>query len=190
MPTDTDSSPSGLTFTGRLPLAWRELSALPDEAELQHLEQANLTLLHTLFALDIHAGDHGDDPMALANATELKRLDFKVGLLLGLVGQLLAHQQAVPPEHLLTLTVRDLSWRAAAAPPVGASLRLELYCNLSYPQPLLLHAQVSEIVSLEGDDQLTAKFYPISTPMEEALERYIFLQHRRKIATRRGHRQR
>jgi hypothetical protein len=188
MSSDPESSTSSLSFTGRLPLAWRELSALPDEVELQHLEQANLTLLHTLFALDIHAGDHGDDPMALANASELKRLDFKVSLLLGLVGQLLAHQQAVPPEHALTLTVDDLSWRATTAPSVGIPLRLELYCNLSYPRPLILHAQASEIVPLEGDHQIKAVFGPIGAPMHEALERYIFLQHRRSIASRRSHR--
>jgi hypothetical protein len=53
-----------------------------------------------------------------------------------------------------------------------------------------LHAQASEIASLEGEDQLRAMFYPTSAPMEEALERYIFLQHRRNIASRRSHRQR
>ncbi len=190
MPTIADSSSPGLTFTSRLPLAWRELPALPDEAELQHLEQANLTVLHTLFALDIHAGDHGDDPMALANATELKRLDFKVSLLLGLVGQLLAHQQALPPERSLALTVRDLSWHVATPPPLGALLRLELYCNLSYPRPLILHTQVSEIVPHESDHQIKAAFYPISSPMNEALERYIFLQHRRNVANFRGNRPR
>ena len=190
MTSPPEPSTSGLIFTGYLPLAWRELPAPPDETELQHLEQANLNVLHTLFALDIHAGDHGDDPMALANATELKRLDFKVSLLLGLVGQLLAHQQAVPPEHLLTLTVHDLIWRAATAPSVGAPLRLELYCNLSYPRPLILHAQVSEIVPHEGDHQIKAAFYPISPPMNEALERYIFLQHRRNIANFRSNRPR
>ncbi|TVR65166.1 MAG: hypothetical protein EA420_03735 [Candidatus Competibacteraceae bacterium] len=182
MSSDPESSASNLAFTGRLPLTWRELPALPDAAELQHLEQANLNLLHTLFALDIHAGDHSDDPLALTNATELKRLDFKVGLLLGLVGQLLAHQQAMPPEHPLALTADHLRWSAASAPPVGVPLRLELYCNLSYPQPLILHAQVDEMVSDEGEQQIKAHFYPMSPPMHEALERYIFLQHRRSIA--------
>ncbi len=190
MPGALESAPPGLTFTGRLPLAWRELPALPDETELQHLEQANLNVLHTLFALEIHAGDHGDDPTALANATELKRLDFKVSLLLGLVGQLLAYQQATPPEHPLTLTVCDLSWRVATSPPPGALLRLELYCNLSYPRPLILHARISDVVSIESDNQIKATFLAISAPLHEALERYIFLQHRRNIASHRSNRPR
>ncbi|MBK8750892.1 MAG: PilZ domain-containing protein [Candidatus Competibacteraceae bacterium] len=177
---------SSLTFTGCLPLAWRELPAPPDEVELRNIEQANLTVLHTLFALDIHAGDYSDDPSALTNASELKRLDFKVSLLLEMVGQLLARQQAIPPQHPLTLTVNDLSWQAAAAPPVGALLQLDLYCNLSYPRPLILYAQVADTVASEIDYPIKAAFYRPSTALQEALERYIFLQHRRFIANRRG----
>lgn len=178
----SDSSPSGLVFTGRLPLAWHELSALPDQIELGNLERANLTHLHTLFALDIHAGDSSDDPVTLANATELKRLDFKVGLLLELVGELYARQQAIPPEHSLTLTVTGLNWRAEIAPPPGCLLRLELYCNLSYPRPLVFHAQVVETISDSGGWQIRTRFQDPSESLQEALERYIFLQHRRAIA--------
>ncbi|MBL8246902.1 MAG: PilZ domain-containing protein [Candidatus Competibacter sp.] len=185
MPTLTEST-SSLTFAGRLPLTWREMSALPDDAELRNIEQSNLIVLHTLFALDIHAGDYSEDPSALTNATELKRLDFKVSLLLEMVGQLFARQQAIPPECALTLTVHDLSWQADAVPLVGALLRLDLYCNLSYPRPLILYAQVADIVSSEFDYQVRAAFYRPSTALQEALERYIFLQHRRFIAKRRG----
>jgi hypothetical protein len=177
---------SSLTFTGCLPLAWRELSMLPDDAELRNIEHSNLTVLHTLFALDIHSGDYSDDPSALTNATELKRLDFKVGLLLEMVGQLFARQQAIPPEHALTLTVNDLSWQTDAALPVGALLQLDLYCNLSYPRPLILHAQVVDSVSSSSNYQIKAPFYRQSTALQEAIERYIFLQHRRFIANRRG----
>lgn len=177
-----DPSAPGLVFSGRLPLAWRELPDLPDTIEIRELERANLINLHTLFALDIHAGDFGDDPIAIANATELKRLDFKVGLLLELVGQLYARQQAIPPEHYLTLTVNGLSWRADAAPPADSLLRLELYCNLSYPRPLVLHARVADTMPYPGGWQIQTHFQDPSESLQEALERYIFLQHRHAIA--------
>lgn len=185
-----ESSLSNLVFTGRLPLAWQELPALPDAAELQHLEQTNLHILRTLFALDIHAGDYGDDPSAFTGASELKRLDFKVSLLLELVGHLFAGQQAIPPERSLTLTVTDLIWRTNAALSPSIPLRLELYCNLSYPRPLVLHAYASDIVPVENDYQIRATFHLPSEPLQEALERYIFLRHRRLIANRRSNRQR
>lgn len=186
-----ESSHSSLVFTGCLPLSWRELPALPDAAELQHLEQTNLHILHILFALDIHAGDYGDDPSLLSSASELKRLDFKVSLLLEMVGCLFAGQQTIPPERLLTLSVADLTWCAEIAPPCNAPLRLELYCNLSYPRPLILHAQASETGAVEdGQQQIKATFDPPSAPLQEALERYIFLRHRRAIANRRGNSQR
>lgn len=185
-----ESSHSHLVFTGYLPMTWQELPTLPDPPELQHLEQTNLHILHILFAMDIHAGDYGDDPAISSSASELKRLDFKVSLLLEMVGHLLAGQQAVPPERPLTLTVTDLSWHTEAAPTLNAPLRLELYCNLSYPRPLILHAHASEIVPFEDHYQIKAAISPPSRPLQEALERYIFLRHRRTIANRRGNSQR
>ncbi|MCP5195794.1 MAG: PilZ domain-containing protein [Gammaproteobacteria bacterium] len=190
MPTGSESSNSNLVFTGCLPLAWQALPRLPEPEELQHLEQTNLHILHILFALDIHAGDHADDPMASSGASELKRLDFKVSLLLEIVGQLFSRQHATPPEHLLTLTIHDLIWRTETRSTVGTPIRLELYCNLSYPRPLILHAHVNEIISTENDHQIRAILHQPSEPLREALERYIFLQHRRAVANRRGNSQR
>lgn len=187
--TDHSTGPtiSGLVFTGHRPLAWREAPALPDPLELRELERANLINLHTLFALDIHAGDSGDDPVALANATELKRLDFKVGLLLELVGQLYARQQDIPPERILTLTVNGLDWQDQAAPLIDSLLRIELYCNLSYPRPLILHARTVEAIRHAGGWRVQTRFQDPGEPLQEALERYIFLQHRRAVAhSRRG----
>lgn len=177
-----DPAAPGLVFTGRLPLAWRELPDLPDTIAIREQERANLSNLHTLFALDIHAGDSGDDPTALANATELKRLDFKVGLLLELVGQLYARQQDIPAEHTLTLAVTGLSWHAEAAPPAGSLLRIELYCSLSYPRPLVFHARVSATTPYPGGWHVQTRFQDPSELLQEALERYIFLQHRRAVA--------
>lgn len=190
MPTARESPHSNLAFTGFLPLAWQELPALPEPDALQHQEKTNLHILHILFALDIHAGDYGDDPITLTSASELKRLDFKVSLLLEMVGQLFARQQAIPPERALTLTVNDLSWRTDAAPTAGATLRLELYCNLSYPRPLILYAHIDEIVAIENDFQVKVTLHQPGAPLQEALERYIFLQHRRAIAQQRGNSQR
>lgn len=190
MSVNPESPHSSLVFTGYLPLSWRELPALPDAAELQQLEQTNLHVLHILFALDIHAGDYGDDPSLLSSASELKRLDFKVSLLLEMVGCLFAAQQAIPPERQLTLSVTDLSWRAEVALPRDTPLRLELYCNLSYPRPLILHGCASEPSSTAGESDTKVTFHPPSEPLQEALERYIFLRHRRTIANRRGNSQR
>lgn len=180
--TVADSPSSGLVFAGRLPLAWQQLAHLPDAIELQALERANLANLRTLFALEIHAGDSGDDPLALANTNELKRLDFKVGLLLELVSQLYALQQPMPPERVLTLTTTGLSWREAAPLAIGCVLRLDLYCNLHYPRPLILHARVTETALSASDGEIRTQFQQPSELLQEALERYIFLQHRRAIA--------
>lgn len=190
MPTIRESTHSNLAFTGCLPLAWRELSALPKPDELEHQEKTNLHILHILFALEIHAGDYGEDPSNASSASELKRLDFKVSLLLEMIGHLFAAQQAIPPERLLTLTASELHWRADAALSAHVPLRLELYCNLSYPRPLVLYAHASEIHAIEHAYQIRAILQQPGEPLQEALERYIFLQHRRAIANQRGNSQR
>ena len=188
MPAPSPDSPAnGLVFAGRLPLTWQEMATLPDEMELRELDRTNLQVLNTLFALEIHAGDFGDDPSVLAGASELKRLDFKVSLLLELVGQLFARQQNIPPERLLILAVDSLIWPADAALALNSLLRLELYCNLSYPRPLLLPAQVAEITPAANGWRIQARFHAPSLSLQEALERYIFLQHRRAIANSRRH---
>lgn len=190
MPIAPESSHSSLAFAGCLPLAWRELPALPNPDELQNQEKTNLHILHILFALEIHAGDYSDDPYSASSGSELKRLDFKVSLLLEMVGQLFARQQAIPPERALTLTAGELRWRADAAPAADVPLQLELYCNLSYPRPLVLYAHAHEIIPVENTYQINATLQQPGEPLQEALERYIFLQHRRAIANQKGNSQR
>ncbi|MCB1777259.1 MAG: PilZ domain-containing protein [Candidatus Competibacteraceae bacterium] len=190
MPMICESTHSNLAFTGCLPLAWRELSTLPKSDEFEHQEKINLHILHILFALEIHAGDYGEDPSNAASASELKRLDFKVSLLLEMIGYLFAAQQTIPPECPLTLTASELHWRAGVAPSVDVPLRLDLYCNLIYPRPLVLYAHVSEIHPIDNDYRIKATLQQLGEPLQEALERYIFLQHRRTIANQRGNSQR
>lgn len=190
MSTITEFSRSNLAFAGCLPLAWQELPVWPKPDELQHQEKTNLHILHILFALDIHAGDYGEDLSSVSSASELKRLDFKVGLLLEMIGHLFACQQAIPPEHPLTLTASELHWRADAAPTANIPLRLELYCNLSYPRPLVLYAHAHEIILVENAYQIKATLQQPGESLQEALERYIFLQHRRAIANQKGNSQR
>jgi len=62
---------------------------------------------------------------------------------------------------------------------------VELYCNLSYPRPLVLHARVTETAPQPGGWRLQTRFDETDEPLQEALERYIFLQHRRAIANSR-----
>ena len=97
-------------------------------------------------------------------------------------------QQHIPPERLLTLAVDSLSWSADTAPPPDGLLQLELYCNLSYPRPLILPAQVVDSSPLPDSGwHIQARFHTPSPALQEALERYIFLQHRRAIASQRRH---
>lgn len=179
----TESTPHlphrGLVYEGHLPLAWKPLSALPADSELATLEHANSEILHIIFALESHVGELSED--AEGKSPDLARLDFKVNLLLDLVGQLLSKQLIIPESRELTLMADGLCWQEADAPPLDSLLRIELYLNLRYPRPLVLHGRVWEI----QDRRVAVAFCEQSEAVREGLERFIFVHHRRAVAQNR-----
>lgn len=166
----------GLIYGGHLPLAWKPLSALPADTELAALDYANSEVLRTIFALESHVGEISEDTEG--KSPDLVRLDFKVNLLLDLVGQLLSKQLVIPHSRELTLTADGMLWQESNAPPPDSLLRIELYLNLRYPRPLALHARVREI----QDRRVAVAFCGQSEAVREGLERFIFVHHRRAVA--------
>lgn len=179
----------GLIYEGHLPLVWNEIPALPADTELSGLEYANLEVLRTIFALETHTGEPHDDTAETASS-ELARLDFKVNLLLDLVGQVLARQLAIPKARQLTLMPDKILWRDSVAPAPDRLVRIELYLTPKYPRPLTLHGQVREVRSLPEGQTILAEFLSPGDALQEGLERFIFVHHRRAIAynRRRGKR--
>lgn len=166
----------GLVYEGHLPLAWKPLSALPADTELAGLEYANSEVLRTIFALESHVGELSEDTEG--KSPDLARLDFKVNLLLDLVGQLLSKQLIIPDSRELTLMADGLCWQESDVPPQDSLLRIELYLNLRYPRPLVLHGQVRET----QDRRVAVEFCGQGESVREGLERFIFVHHRRAVA--------
>jgi hypothetical protein len=171
----------GLAYTGHLPLAWSELAALPSSTELTNLDYANLDVLRNILALEIQAGDPSEDPLE-SGSQDMARLDLKLNLLLELVGQLFAQHHMIPPAHPLTLMADGMLWQATAAPTLNSLLRIEVYCHLKYPRPLVLHGQVTEVSPQADGWSVQTLFRGLGEPVREDLERFIFIHHRRTIA--------
>ena len=171
----------GLAYEGRLPLAWSELASLPSDAELAGLEYANLEILRAIFTLESQSSDPSEDSPEI-DSQDVARLDFKLNLLLELVGQLFARHQMIPEPHSLTLMPEGLFWQAAAAPALNSLLRIEVYGSLKYPRPLVLHGQVIEVNPLIDGWAIGTAFHGLGELVQENLERFIFIHHRRTIA--------
>jgi len=170
-----------LAYEGRLPLAWSELASPPGNADLASLEYANLEVLRAILALEAQSSDPGEDSPEIGSQ-DVARLDFKLNLLLELVGQLFARHQMIPEPHPLTLMPDGMLWQAAAAPALNSLLRIEVYGSLKYPRPLVLHGQVIEACPLTDGWAVWTAFHGLGEPVREGLERFIFIHHRRTIA--------
>nr|MDQ2696410.1 PilZ domain-containing protein [Pseudomonadota bacterium] len=146
------------------------------------LEGANLELLRIVLALDACAADPGDDGSADPPPQDGARLEFKINLLLDLVGQLLARQTAVPEARPLTLLAGGLAWEDAAPPAVAAMVRIEIFFTPRYPRPLVLHGRVQAVEPAGGGARVQVALLGLSAPVKERLERLIFVRHRRSVA--------
>jgi hypothetical protein len=170
----------GLSYQGSLPLAWREVT-LPGEREWGELKSTNMDVLRTFFALESYSGEASEE-LPEADTQQVARLDFKLNLILDLVGYLIARQQLIPKAHPLILTPDKICWLDGTAPNQNSLLYIELYCSLHYPRPLALYARVTEVTPQSGDWSVTAEFQGLGETVRDALERFIFVQHRRAIS--------
>jgi hypothetical protein len=179
-PASLDPLAEGLSFEASLPFAWRVLDAVPDAAHLTYWNEYNEAALRSMAALDEYTNQPPEEHATQAH--ELARLEFKVNLVLDLIGQLLAQQMLLPEAVWLKVGARGIEWTSLQAPAVGEPLLLQLYLTPSYPRPLELPATVVKHDTLTVGARCTAAFVGCSEPVQDWLEKLIFRHHRRRIA--------
>ena len=81
-----------LAYEEILPVGWAPLSGSMDAAAAASFTERNVRLLQALAAIE----DHGVSEKPDESAPDLTRLDFKINLLLDLVGQLLVANRPRP----------------------------------------------------------------------------------------------
>ena len=166
-----------LAYQDVLPVQWKTLTLPPDRFELIGLEEANLLLLQACVAVEEHpARDKNEDLGPLAG--EIARLDFKLNLVLHLLGKLVLKEK-MPPASTIQFNALGASWTQIGPPPqAGAQGLLRVQLRSSLPQPLELPA---EVAAVEGS-LVKVKFPSLSESVAELIQRLAFLRHRRHIA--------
>lgn len=164
---------AALSYRDHLPLAWHVLAQ--DDASQVH-EHENIGTLFALAALEEHRDLPGEDgPLH----EEIHRLHQKMDLLINMMCGLVRAQTPQPPAVALQLSAQRLIWKPqGAAPTVGSRILLEIYLHRGLAQPLRLAACVAAV----SDDAVEAVFEPLGENSLAALERHVFLHHRRSIA--------
>jgi hypothetical protein len=172
-----------LAYEDNLPLTWMPFAAPPEAALLGGFAERNLRVLQASAAIEEHVGDKRPDDNA-PNSADLQRLEFKVNLLLDLVGQLLATNQRRPPAVPVQFNALGVAWRAAAPLPAkGERGYVEIYLRESLVEPLRLPGQVA---SVDVDGRVKVRFDPLEETVADLIEKLAFRRHRRRIASARN----
>lgn len=171
----------GLVYEEHLALQWSTLEAKPDVSESAAIEESNLDVLRTLFMLGDYFNEPSDEPANLGQ--ELARMDFKLNLVLDMLGEVLSYYHELPAKVPVRLGAQGVEWEAAAAPPVESLVGIDLYLNTRCPRVLRLMGRVRSVTPLaHGGLRSVVQFEDMDEAVQELLEKLIFRHHRRRIA--------
>lgn len=170
----------GLRYEDSMPLQWHPLAERPAEAEALSLNEANEEVLRFIDALDEYPIESGDEHAPLSQ--DLARVETKLNLLLGLVGQLLTVHFPLPSVRRVTLSPKGIQWPADTRLQPGAHGWVEIYLNVRCPRPLRLPGRIERVVATADGFLTWVQFEALSESLQDHLEKIIFRHHRRRVA--------
>ena len=170
---------SGLSCELTIPFSWAVSSVLNND-ELDQLERDNYGRLQIMQGLE-ESSETLEDLPGLAH--EIHRLDFKINLLLELVGHIATKESPLPESHALILNRDFIQWSSPQVPPdVGKHVKTELFLERRFPFSLVLMGVVDAVSSENALSKVTVKLHPQEATLLELWEKFIFRTHRRHIA--------
>lgn len=163
-------------FAERVRVGFEHCAATLDADALTRFEEEAVAVLHTMLALEEQGAPRKDEENE--NSAEFQRLERKLDLVIELLSARLLADTALP-EHSVQFSAEGLRWACTdPPPPVGAAGVLTIYLHRLMPRPLQLPA----VVHADVPGWVHLRFQALSDACEDLLVRYVFLQHRRKLA--------
>ena len=174
-----------LAYEDRLPFAWQPMPATMSATWLARLNESDQSVLGVIAALEEHRSDASEDNGAVGQ--ELQRVDAKLNLLLELVNRLLAREQSLPDDCAVRFNAYGIEWDAAAAAPAVDSEGIAmLHLDACRALPLQLPVRIVESVAVDASTtRVAAVFTGVAESVQQAIERFVFRQHRRQVAEQR-----
>ena len=165
-----------LAYEDVLPVGWSAQAAAISSTVAAGCSERNVRLLQALAAIE----DHGTVDKPIESAPDLARMDFKINLLLDLVGQLVVANRPRPAPTPIRFNAQGAVWHLPAPlPPAGVPGVLEIHLRDFLAEPLRLAGTLTNVTP-EGE--VTARFSPVGEPLADLLDRLIFRHHRRQVA--------
>src|SRR5580698_6266219 len=131
-----------LAYEEVLPVIWVPLAAPMDAVAAASFTERNVRLLQALAAIE----DHGVSDKPDETAPDLTRLDFKINLLLDLVGQLVVANRPRPAAVAIRFNAQGALWHATAPlPPAGTLGVAEIHLRDFLAEPLRLVGTLTQV---------------------------------------------
>jgi len=167
---EKDDFGDALAYSANVPLAWTESKPSPIDVFFEINEQC----LQTILSLsEYHIPENTEEP------TVISAIERKVDVTLQMVSELLRRTIDMPSIKAIRLGAHEISWHEPAAlPALNAQLDLEIYLHDLYPKPFRVRGQVKSIKNQQCVVGLDAQ----PDDVQQLLEKFIFLHHRRAIA--------
>ena len=183
--TQATATAVGLAYHDVMPIGFKPLSALPDEAELLRVNGENQQILLLDASLEErHPVDPKDDDVVMRH--ELERIESKLNVVMQLLSRLLSRDNVLPVDRKFRLAGDGIEWDHDAALKVDSPGVVLLHINRSLPYPLQLAGKVVGCHQGEGKARVAFVFEGVGANVIELLEKMIFRHHRRAIADARS----
>lgn len=169
-------------FAERMQAGFEASPSVRDEGTLLRCEEEAAGVLHTLLAIEEQGGPRKDEENEYS--AEFQRLERKLDLVIELLSARSMADTALP-ECMVQFSAEGARWASADGlrPKPGTPGIFSVYLHRVMPRPLHLPAEVMA----DEPGWLRVGFLRMGDAVEDLLVRYVFLQHRRKLAgTRRS----
>jgi len=169
-----------------LPVSWEALDAAPTREDCGKVAWSNAGIIGILLhGVDLEAAQRpGDERLSEALAPLRLKLDIAIEML----GRLAYRDVVLPPVCNIELGMDRMTWHSAGPCGVGQWLRIKLFFDPNFPEPIVLYGQVASAIPDDtGGCSIQAELTETSLETEEAVTRLAFLAQRRQLAHRPAH---
>jgi len=170
----------GLSCGLNLPLEWSSLKESCDSLS-SSVEHANQNCLKIVLGLDDGMHDAHDENAEISQ--DLQRMDFKINIILEMLGQLVSQNIKIPMSADIKLGPKALQWLEFTNPPEsGQMIQVRLYLDPRFLFPFVICGEVRSVMPVETGYSVVMQTGQLNAYSLELLEKYIFRCHRRQIA--------
>lgn len=166
-----------------LPVSWEALDHEPSSEDCGKAAWSNAGILgFLLHGIEMEAAQRPADER-LAEA--LAPLRLKLDIVIEMLGRLTYRDVTLPAVHDIELGMDRIAWHSPLPLGVGDWLRLKLYFDPNFLEPVVLYAHVTNTMPEDGGGcSVQAELAETSLETEEAVTRLAFLAQRRQLAQR------